>query len=129
VQKCLNVLIVEDEALLGLLLEEMMESLGHQVCAVATSEAEAVDFADKFQPDLMIVDAGLEYGNGVSAVASILQRIYIPHVFMTGDPDRVKKSRPDSVILHKPFFPSDLLAAIDQALLCDGTVQYERVAR
>ena len=38
----LRVLVVEDYALIAMLLSELLASMGHDVCATAASEAEAV---------------------------------------------------------------------------------------
>jgi DNA-binding response OmpR family regulator len=66
--KALRVLVVEDDALIAMLLSELLAGMGHDVCATAASEAEAVIAAIRYDPDLMIVDAGLGRGSGVSAV-------------------------------------------------------------
>ena len=60
----LRVLVVEDYALIAMLLSELLASMGHDVCATAASEAEAVIAAARYAPDLMIVDAGLGRGSG-----------------------------------------------------------------
>jgi two-component system, response regulator PdtaR len=114
--KILRVLIVEDEAVIGLLLEETVESLGHDVCAIANTEALAVTEAKRCQPDLMIVDAGLRVGNGVSAMDTIGKTQNIPHIFVTGNSRNVRALRPDAIILEKPFFTPDLVDAIERAL-------------
>jgi DNA-binding response OmpR family regulator len=71
--KALRVLVVEDDALIAMLLGEMFPSMGHDVCATAATEAEAVSAATRYHPDLMIVDAGLGRGSGVSAMEEILR--------------------------------------------------------
>ena len=71
--KALRVLVIEDDALIAMLLTEMLAGMGHDVCATAATEAEAVSAATRYDPDLMIVDAGLGRGSGVSAVEEILR--------------------------------------------------------
>jgi two-component system, response regulator PdtaR len=115
-EKLLRVLIVEDEAVIGLLLKETIESLGHSVCGIANTEYDAVSLADRFQPDLMIVDAGLRTGSGVSAIETIEATRYVPHIFVTGNARKVQALRPGAIILEKPFFTPDLAAAIERAL-------------
>ncbi len=117
--KILRILIVEDEAVIGLLLKETIEGLGHIVCGIANTETLAVTEAARCLPDLMIVDAGLRTGSGVSAMDTIGQSRHIPHIFVTGDTRRVQALRPHSIILEKPFFTHDLLDAIKQAV-ADG---------
>lgn len=119
--KMLRVLIVEDEPVIGLLLKETVESLGHSVCAIANTEDLAVSEAIRCQPDLMIVDAILRVGTGMSAMETIGKSRHIPHIFVTGDNRKVRAFRPDAIILEKPYFTPDLIAAIERALaLADG---------
>ncbi|WP_373490875.1 response regulator [Parasphingorhabdus sp.] len=114
--KMLKVLIVEDEIFVGLLLEETLQSLGYQVCAIASTEADAVLQAEKYQPDFMIVDAGLSVGSGISAIEEIQKKRNIPHIFVTGDPRKVRSRLPDAIILEKPFFIPQLIEAIARTL-------------
>lgn len=114
--KALRVLIVEDDPMLGLLFTEMFEAMGHVVCAIETSETEAVASAARFNPDLMIVDAHLETGNGVCAVEQILQTGFIPHIFITGNVAKLGALGPAAVVLEKPFTEAGLTRAIEQAL-------------
>lgn len=111
----LNILVVEDNALIGMLLSEMLAGLGHTVCAVERGEAGAVAAAARFQPDLMIVDAHLSDGSGISAVETILRSRFVPHVFVTGDRLGTLRHRPVDVVLEKPFHERDLVQAIARA--------------
>lgn len=112
----LRILIVEDEAIIAMLLKETVEGWGHVVCAIAKTEADAVDAAIRDQPDLIIADAGLKVGSGILAMETISKTHSIPHVFVTGNVRKVRALRPDAVVLEKPFFTHDLVDAIDRAL-------------
>jgi len=112
----LRIMVVEDEAMVAELLTEVLEGMGHKVCAVEATEADAVATAVGCRPDLMIVDALLGLGSGVAAVQQILRTWLVPHVFVSGDLSRVWKLKPDAVMLQKPFRESDLAAAIQRAL-------------
>ena len=112
----LRIMVVEDEAMVAALLAEVLEGMGHQVCAIETTEAQAVTTAVGCRPDLMIVDALLGLGSGVAAVEQILRTWIVPHVFVSGDLSRVQKYRPSAVMLQKPFRESDLASAIQRAL-------------
>ena len=113
----LRVLVVEDDAMIAMLLAETLAELGHTVCAVASTEFEAVAAAHRDRPDLMIVDAGLSEGDGVSAVETILLAGFMPHIFVTGNPLRVQALRPNAIVLQKPFFEPELVQAIERALV------------
>jgi DNA-binding response OmpR family regulator len=112
--RCLRVLLVEDEAIIGVLLAEVLSGMGHEVCGIAATEAEAIALAAQYGPDLLIVDAGLRDGSGVSAVAEILRVEFIPHIFITGDLAGVRALKPDAMVLEKPFLESDLVRAIER---------------
>jgi CheY-like chemotaxis protein len=111
-----RVLVIEDDALIAMLLAELLASMGHDVCATAASEAEAVSAATRYDPDLMIVDAGLGRGSGVSAVEEILRAGPLAHLFVSGDAERVRRRRPDAIVVRKPFREAELARAIDVAL-------------
>ncbi len=112
----LRILVVEDDALIGMLLAEMLEGMGHHVSPVAATEADAVTAAARYRPDLMIVDARLGAGSGISAVEEILRNGPVPHVFVSGDTSRIQALRPDAVVLQKPFREAALVQAIQRAL-------------
>jgi CheY-like chemotaxis protein len=112
----LQVLVVDDDALIGMLLAEMLEVMGHHVCAIEVTEADTVAAAARYAPDLMIVDAQLGDGSGIAAVEQILRTGFIPHVFVSGDALRVLLLRPDAVVIQKPFREADLASAIERAM-------------
>ena len=62
----IRVLVVEDDAMIGMLLAEMLEDMGFEVCAIAATENAAVADAANCKPGLMIVDEHLREGNGIS---------------------------------------------------------------
>lgn len=96
--------------MIGLALGQMLEDMGHEVCAVATTEAAAVDAARTRKPDLMIVDAHLNEGSGVAAVETILGSVPMPYFFISGS--KVPAARPGAIVLEKPFFEPQLREAI-----------------
>ncbi len=113
--KALRVLVVEDDALLGMFLAEMLIGMGYDICAIEATEAAAVAAALQHAPDLMIVDARLRDGSGASAVEQILRAQPIRHLFVSGDVESVQEARPGAVVLRKPFRESELASAIAAA--------------
>ena len=116
--KALRVLVIEDDALIAMLLAEQLSDMGHDVCGTAATEDEAVLAAAHHRPDLMVVDAGLGRGSGVSAVEEICRAapLPLPHVFISGDTERVRLRRPNAVVIGKPFRPAELARAIEIAV-------------
>src|SRR5271154_3591323 len=117
--KTLNVLIVEDDIMIGLLLAEVLQGMGHSVCAIEATETGAVIAAHRCRPDLMIVDVWLGDGNGVAAVEKIRRTTFIPHIIVSADLSKVRNLRPDAVVLQKPFRELDLERAMLHALNAD----------
>jgi DNA-binding response OmpR family regulator len=114
--KALQILVVEDDSLIAMLLVETLAEMGHGVCAVEATQAGAVRAALRCRPDLMIVDAQLRKGNGVSAVDEILSAGFVPHLFVSGDIKKVLARRPEAVVIEKPFRESELDQAIRRTL-------------
>jgi CheY-like chemotaxis protein len=114
--KELQVLVVEDDSLVAMLLVETLVEMGHDVCGVEASETGAVAAALQYQPDLIIVDAQLMEGDGISAVDQILSTGFVPHLFISGDIKKVLARRPGAVAIQKPFRDSELNQAVRRAL-------------
>jgi DNA-binding response OmpR family regulator len=112
----LRILVVEDDPMLGALLAETLQMMGHEICGVENTEADAVSSAFRRTPDLMIIDAWLRDGSGVSAVDTICAAGFIPHFFVSGDISRIKALKPRAVAVQKPFREADLIHAIRRAL-------------
>ena len=119
--KALRILVVEDDSLIAMLLVETLAEMGHRVCGVEATESGAVRAALKCRPDLIIVDAQLREGNGVSAVDAILSIGFVPHLFISGDIKTVMARRPGAVAMEKPFRDSELEQAIRRALVAANT--------
>lgn len=114
--KKLRVMIVEDNRVIAGLLAELIEAIGHEVCGIESSESGSVAGACRLKPDLMIVDAHLLDGSGISAVETITRDCFIPHIFVSGDASAVRLLKPKATVLQKPYFETDLLLAITSAL-------------
>ena len=114
--RALRVLMMEDDPLIGVLLAELLEEMSYDVCAIAATAADGVTAAAQHRTDLVIADARLGDGSGISAIEEILRTRFVPHLFMTGNISRVKALRPDAVVLEKPFRAAELMLAIQRAL-------------
>lgn len=103
-----SVLVVEDEMLIGMLLEDMLDDLGHQVHAVAGRVDEAMTHAQDGSFDVAILDVHLN-GEEVYPVADVLASRGIPFVFATGYGERgLPQQFRDRPTLQKPFQRDDL---------------------
>lgn len=115
--KPLNILVIEDDALQGMMLDDILEDMGHRVCAVTSTVSSATAAFEKHQPELLIVDAWLKDGSGLSAVDHICKNAYVPHLFVSGDISTIKLARPDAVVIQKPYRVVELEAAIERAMI------------
>lgn len=114
-------IVVEDEALIALMLCDLLEELGLIVCGVAATAAEAIRLAAEHAPELVLMDVRLKGpSDGVEAAIEI-HRIAKPVIiFLTGsrEPETVQRIESDhpSAILFKPVEPDDLMRTIAAAL-------------
>jgi CheY-like chemotaxis protein len=112
----LRILVVEDEPLIAELLAEVLVGMGHAICAIVSTESDAVVAATRSRPDLMIVDHHLEQGSGAAAVTKILRSGYIPYVIASGDWSEARKLWPHAVVLRKPYDTEDLAYSVETAM-------------
>jgi len=106
--KALRILVVEDESLIAMLIESMVEDLGHTVGAAAARLDEAVRLAGTERFDLALVDVNLN-GEMSYPVADVLGSRGIPFVFATGYGASGLDPRYRHVpALAKPFSRADL---------------------
>ncbi|WP_082908026.1 response regulator [Bradyrhizobium neotropicale] len=78
-----SVILVEDEALIRLLLIDMIEELGHRVIAVAGDVSDGRALAQEEEYDLAILDINL-HGFDVQPVAEAVVARGLPLLFVTG---------------------------------------------
>jgi CheY-like chemotaxis protein len=107
--KKLSVLIVEDEAMIRVLLGDMLVELGHEIAGQTGRVDEALTLVHSpLAFDLAILDVNLG-GKTVEPIAAAVERRGLPFVFVTGYgesgvPERFR-GRP---FLEKPFAIADL---------------------
>jgi CheY-like chemotaxis protein len=113
--KMLRILVIEDNAIIAMLLEQTLIGMGFEVCAVEATEVGAVAAAALCKPDLLIADAHLREGNGISAVERILRIGFVPHIFVSGDNLTPETLSPRAILLGKPYDELELAQAILRA--------------
>jgi CheY-like chemotaxis protein len=103
-----RVLIVEDELLIGDLLEGMVADLGHEVVAVVPRVEDALALIERGGLDFAIVDIRL-HNDSALPVADALAAKGVPFVFATGlGESGMPPSHRGRPILQKPFTKLDL---------------------
>lgn len=109
------VLIVEDEAVIGWMLESLLEDMGFTSITVVSSGEDAIAASARLTPGLIISDINLGPGrlDGVAAAALIRKKHRAPIIFITGYANsdamsRVGRALPGSPVLRKPIAMGDL---------------------
>jgi PAS domain S-box-containing protein len=97
-----RVLVVEDEALVGIMIQECLTEFGFQIVGPVCTASDALQAAKDGNFDAAILDINL--GDGmVYQVAEILARRQVPFVFVTGyDADSVDSRFREIPVLQKP---------------------------
>jgi DNA-binding response OmpR family regulator len=103
-----RILVVEDEMLIGMLLEDMLTDMGHEVAAIVPRLKDALAAVERESFDLAVLDVHL-HGESAFPVADALIAKGVPFIFATGYGER---GLPDSYrgrpVLQKPFARDDL---------------------
>jgi len=118
-EQATSVLIIEDEPLISMQLEDLVKSLGHEVCGTAATRTQAVESVEKRTPGLVLADIQLADGSsGLDAVDDILAIDSVPVIFITAYPERLLTGdRPEpTYLVTKPFQEKTVRTAISQAL-------------
>jgi CheY-like chemotaxis protein len=111
-----NILVVEDEPLIAMMLEDFLETLGHNIAASCDNLSDALTQAEKDGYDVAILDVNLK-GESVWPVAERLKARGVPFVIASGGhvepPPAEFASAP---MLEKPYTIDRITPALDQAV-------------
>lgn len=123
-----RVMIVEDEALIAVLLEEMLGDLGYEVIGPFASVATALAMLAKCKPDAAILDVHLA-GESSIPLAEALREEAVPFAFSTGDaPDADMDALSGFPILSKPYRVDDLYRTMEQILPAKSVISTQSAA-
>jgi len=116
----IQILIVEDENIIGMDLKATLQKIGYSVLAIVSSAEKAFSILQKQRPDLILMDIHLKTSmNGITAAAEVRKSWGIPVVFLTAHSDaatltKAYETRPFGYVT-KPFHQRDLQIAIEIA--------------
>ena len=112
----LNILVVEDQALIAMDIEETLKSLGVREVRASSTTSDALELLAGFRPDAAVLDFNLGAETSEAVAKDLLAR-GIPFVFATGYGDTVMipAQFAKTPIVRKPVSATSLVAKIQQA--------------
>jgi len=116
-----RILVVEDEAIVAMVIKKRLIELGYVVSGVAATGKDAINKVEGTFPDLVLMDIMLKGDmDGIEAAEEIRKRFSIPVIYLTAHSDektleRAKLTEPYGYIL-KPFTERDLSSNIEIAI-------------
>jgi CheY-like chemotaxis protein len=114
-----SILIVEDEPLIAMMLEDFLETLGHDVVGTCESVEEAMDRVRAGGFDVAIIDVQLKDGKQVWPVADRLAEDGTPFILATGGHvEPPPQQHAGAPVLSKPYTIEAIPVALAQA--CGG---------
>jgi DNA-binding response OmpR family regulator len=116
----MHAFIIEDDYLIGQVLQDMLEDLGFETFSFARSEDAAVMGANAQSIDLITADVRLLPGDGLRAVEAICKERAIPVVFITGYAEELEDRAPGATVIQKPVKQEELAAAVRAVLSKHG---------
>jgi CheY-like chemotaxis protein len=112
-----RILVIEDEALVAMLIEDTLLDSGFTIIGPARSVAQALELLGREDPDAAVLDLNLGGENSV-AVADALAARSIPFVVATGyGAAGLPAGHQHVPVLPKPYDPADLATILDR--LCE----------
>ena len=117
----LNILVVEDEAIIAEDIATICTNHGHCVVDTVHTAGQALCAIEEHQLDLVLLDVNLEGDiDGVDIAKFIIEKKNLPFIYITSYADsdtiqRAKKTKPIGYIV-KPFIKDQLLSTIEISL-------------
>ena len=113
----MRILIVEDEALIAMVLADSLEDGGHEVVGPAATMAEALALCEAAPPELAVLDVNLGDGsNGVDVARTLLERWGVLSIFASAQMMEARRAR-DIALGHirKPYGAETVLRSVEVA--------------
>ncbi len=117
----IQILVIEDEAVLALYISDLLEAQGYTIAGVTDNGPEALSLYQQNRVDLILCDINLKDNwDGIETIRRILAFKPAPVIYLTSQTDketveRAKETFP-AAYLAKPVRPDNLQLAIDLAI-------------
>jgi CheY-like chemotaxis protein len=110
-----SILIVEDEPLISMMLEDFLDSLGHNIVGTCESVPDALARVEEGGFEVAILDVNLK-GERIWPVADRLIEMGVPYILATGGHiDPPPAAHASAPVLSKPFTIDAIEPALDEA--------------
>lgn len=113
----LRIVVVEDDAVIGMKITHDLEELGHQVISTEYNSQSALEVIHSQRPDLILLDINIDGTmDGIDVAMIIREKYNIPFIFLTALSDqntlqRAKVANPCAYLV-KPYKTIDLHTSI-----------------
>ena len=108
-----TLMIVEDEALVAIVLRDVLTEAGYIVLDLTTRHVEALEVARESRPDLALVNIQLAGGDDGIELAEHLKALRIPVVFFSGQTSRARSAETVAVAsMPKPYDAAEMVLAV-----------------
>ncbi len=114
----MRILIVEDEALIAMVLADSLEDAGHAVVGPAATMAEVLALCEGAPPpELAVLDVNLRDGsNGVDLARALSERWGVLAIFASAQAEEAQRARDIALgCIRKPYAPQTVLRCVDLA--------------
>ena len=112
-----TLMIVEDEALVAMVLKAELEDAGYRVLDLTDRHAEALEVAMACKPDLALVNIRLAGRDDGIELAEHLKEMGIPVMFISGQVSRARSAQTVAIAsLPKPYDAADMVLAVTYLL-------------
>ena len=113
----MKILVVEDDMLIGFMLEAELTEAGHQVIGPARTLERALSLATATAPELALVNIDLkDGGNGVELARALLEVVNCPSLFVSGNVMEARKARDAALgFVAKPYSPAAVVESVEVA--------------
>lgn len=112
-----HALIIEDNMIVGHAIEQHLVQAGFRSFDHAWTERQAMDFAQRHRPDLVVIGDGLEQGSTMDIARNIGDNGSVLVLMATTDPFRIKDSFPPELAIHGPCRLDEIGRLLEEGLI------------
>jgi DNA-binding response OmpR family regulator len=106
-------MIVEDEAMIALLLRDELREAGYKVLELTDRQEQALEVAKAEKPDLALVNIGLAGGDDGIELSEHLKVMGIPVLLISGQANRASSAKTVAIgSMPKPYRATDMVLAV-----------------